>query len=173
MNRSPAPAPVATLVAEERRRSDAALAALRDRSTELSRLLAAVEDLDDPRLGRAARDGLRDAREALLEWLGQAHHCAAAWRERLALLVDVEAGLVELEGEVILGERAAAGLSRLEETNVACDRATLDLGARTLVLRIAERCVGLRAAVADPRSADATLETLHAALRATPRLEVG
>ena len=169
MTRSPTPASVASLVAESHRQIDAALAALEDQSAESRRLLAAVEDLDGLALSRAAREGLVDSRAALLEWLGQARRCADLWRKRLTLLAEVEADLVELGEEVVAGEEAVTALSRLEQSGTACDEASLELDLQNRDRRIAERCVGLRAAVADPRSADATLEALHAALR----LEVG
>jgi hypothetical protein len=172
VSRSPTPAHVASLAAGSHRRIDAALGALQDQRDESRRLLAVVEDLQGLHLSRAARDSLLDSRAALLEWLVEARRCASVWRERLILLADVEADLVEVSDEVVPGEVAARALSRLGRSGSACNEAALDLYLRSRDRRIAERCVALRAAVADRRSAPATLEALHALLRPTPHVEV-
>lgn len=144
----------AHLIAEDRHRTDAVLAALAGRSAESRALLTGIEHLERLGLDRVVLDGLAVTRAALLDTMRETRRCARAWRARR----DVLAGL--LAGD------PAAGPQALMECVAACDAACRALERRTRELRVAERCVALRAAIADPRSAGATLEALGAALAA-------
>lgn len=144
---------------------DDALGALEAERRESRRLVAAIERLEARPLGAAARESLRDARAGLLDWLAEARRCAAAWRGHRDLLAAVEAGIVWQRGELRLTGAAEETLARLGDAGLAGHDAALSLDGRARRLRIAEVRVALRAAIADPSTADATMGAAHAVLR--------
>ena len=141
-----------------------ALDALEAERVESRRLVASIEELETLRLHAAARESLRDARAALLAWLGEARRCAAAWRRHRDLLEAVEGRLVGTGDEVALIGEGEQTLARLGASGLASHDAAVALDERARLLRIAEVRLGLRAAIADPATADATMGAVHAAL---------